>query len=129
MQFELGEFAGGGRTLQGGIFTPDPQRFAKAAVGVVLVHGVESYWYQGPPMFLAGYLAERGYAALGYNGAHSGESFRSSQFETAVQEVAAAIAYLKSRGYRDIFLVGHSLGTPAVALELDKLFLELRQLL
>jgi len=114
VQFELVEFPGGGRTLQGGMFMPDPKRFAKPAVGVVLVHGVESYWYQGPPMFLGGYLAERGYAALGYNGAHSGESFRSSEFETAVEEVGAAIAYMKSRGYRDIFLVGHSLGTPIV---------------
>jgi len=114
VHFELVEFPGGGRTLQGGMFLPDPQRFAKPAVGVVLVHGVESYWYQGPPMFLAGHLAQRGYAALGYNGAHSGESFRSSEFETAVQEVGAAIAYMKSRGYRDIFLVGHSLGTPIV---------------
>src|SRR5207237_10697472 len=79
-----------------------------------LVHGGTSYVYQGPPMFHGGLLAEQGYAALGYNGAHSGESFRSSDFETAVKEVGAAIAYMKSRGYRNIFLVGHSLGTPIV---------------
>jgi pimeloyl-ACP methyl ester carboxylesterase len=114
VQLELVEFQSGGRTLQGAMFTPDPKRFAQPRVGVVLVHGVESYWYEGPPMFLGGLLAERGYAALGYNGAHSGESFRNSEFETAVQEVGAAIAYMKSRGYRDIFLVGHSLGTPIV---------------
>ena len=108
---ELVEFPGGGRTVQGALFTPPGKR---PSVGVVLVHGVESYWYQGPPMFLGGLLAERGYAALAYNGAHSGESFRTSDFETAVHEVGAAIAYMKSRGYRDIFLVGHSLGTPIV---------------
>jgi pimeloyl-ACP methyl ester carboxylesterase len=112
--FELVEFQHEGKTLQGGFFAPDPKRHAKSDTGVVLVHGVESYWYQGPPMFLGGQLAEQGYAALGYNGAHSGESFRSSDFESAVKEVGAAIAYMKSRGYKNIFLVGHSLGTPIV---------------
>lgn len=114
VEFELVEFPAGGKTLQGGMFQPDVQRFAKPNVGVVLVHGVESYWYQGPPMFLAGLLAAQGYAALAYNGSHSGESFRTSEFETAVAEVGAAVAYMKSRGYRHIFLVGHSLGTPIV---------------
>ncbi|HUQ76201.1 MAG TPA: alpha/beta fold hydrolase [Burkholderiales bacterium] len=108
--FELVEFQSDGKTLQGGFFAPKQ----KSDTGVVLVHGVESYWYQGPPMFLGGLLAEQGYAALGYNGAHSGESFRSSDFETAVKEVGAAIAYMKARGYKNIFLVGHSLGTPIV---------------
>lgn len=114
VEFELVEFKDGAKTLQGGVFMPDAKRFAKPSVGVVLVHGVESYWYQGPPMFLGGLLAEQGYAALAYNGAHSGESFRTSDFETAVREVGAAIAYMKSRGYQSIFLVGHSLGTPIV---------------
>ncbi|HSU76798.1 MAG TPA: alpha/beta fold hydrolase [Burkholderiales bacterium] len=114
VEFELVEFSAGGKTLQGGLFVPDSKRFAKPLVGVVLVHGVESYWYEGPPMFLAGLLAEQGYAALAYNGAHSGESFRTSDFETAVREVGAAISYMKSRGYQRIALAGHSLGTPIV---------------
>ena len=107
---ELVEFQSEGKTVQGAMFLPK----GKSEIGVVLVHGVESYWYQGPPMFLGGLLAEQGFAALGYNGAHSGESFRSSEFETAVKEVGAAIAFMKSRGYTKIFLVGHSLGTPIV---------------
>ena len=114
VQVELVEFASGGKMVQGALFTPDPKRFDRPTTGVVFVHGVESYWYTGPPMFLGGYLAEQGYAVLGYNGSHSGESFRTSEFETAVQEVGAAIAYMKSRGYHEIFLVGHSLGTPIV---------------
>jgi len=107
---ELIEFQSEGKTVQGAMFQPK----TKSEAGVVLVHGVESYWYQGPPMFLGGLLAEQGFAALGYNGAHSGESFRSSEFETAVKEVGAAITYMKNRGYKKIFLVGHSLGTPIV---------------
>jgi pimeloyl-ACP methyl ester carboxylesterase len=114
VRVELVEFKAEGKTLQGAVFTPDPARYAKPKMAVVIVHGVESYWYQGPPMFLAGLLAERGYAALAYNGAHSGESFRTSDFETAVKEVGAAVADMKSRGFPAIFLVGHSLGTPIV---------------
>src|ERR1043165_2974285 len=113
VRWELFGFSADGRTLQGGFFAPAAGR-ASNDIGVVLVHGVESYWYQGPPMFLASLLADRGYAALAYNGAHSGESFRTSEFETAVREVGAAIAYMKSRGYQRIALAGHSLGTPIV---------------
>src|ERR1041384_986930 len=113
VRFELVEFSADGRTLQGGLFAPAAGR-ASNDIGVVLVHGVESYWYQGPPMFLGGGLAHRGYAALAYNGAHSGESFRTSEFETAVKEVGAAVTYMKGRGYRTIVVMGHSLGTPIV---------------
>lgn len=112
--FELIEFQSGGHVVQGGMFTPDPKVFSKPTTGVILVHGVESYWYSGPPMFLGAYLAELGYAALGYNGVHAGESFRTSEFETAVKEVGDAVAFMKARGFTKIFLVGHSLGTPIV---------------
>jgi pimeloyl-ACP methyl ester carboxylesterase len=114
VQFELVEFQSEGRVVQGGIFSPDPTVFAKPPTAVVLVHGVESYWYSGPPMFLGSSLAEQGYAALGYNGVHSGESFRTSEFETAVQQVGAAVEFMKERGFMNIVLVGHSLGTPIV---------------
>jgi pimeloyl-ACP methyl ester carboxylesterase len=114
VQFELVEFQSEGRIVQGGIFSPDPQVFANPTTGIVLVHGVESDWYSGPPMFLGAYLAEHGYATLGYNGIHSGRTFRTSEFETAVKEVGAAVTFLKARGFNRIFLVGHSLGTPIV---------------
>jgi pimeloyl-ACP methyl ester carboxylesterase len=112
VSFELIEFASGGRIAQGGFFGPDPKVFKQATTAVVLVHGVESYWYSGPTMFLGCYLAEAGYGALAYNGVHSGESFRTSEFEVAVKEVDAAIAFAKGRGFENIFLAGHSLGTP-----------------
>src|ERR1043166_4042782 len=98
VRFELVEFSADGPPLRGGFCAPAAGR-ASNDIGVVLVHGVESYWYQGPPMFLGGGLAHRGYAALAYNGAHSGESFRTSEFETAVKEVGAAVTYMKGRGY------------------------------
>jgi pimeloyl-ACP methyl ester carboxylesterase len=112
--FELVEFESGGRAVQGAIFSPDPKIFAECTTAVVLVHGVESYWYSGPTMFLACYLAEAGYTALAYNGIHSGETFRTSEFETAVKEVGDGISFVKTRGFSNIFLAGHSLGTPII---------------
>jgi pimeloyl-ACP methyl ester carboxylesterase len=112
--FELIEFQSGGRIVQGGVFTPDPKAFGKPTTGVILVHGTESHWYSGVPMFLGAYLAGLGYAGLGYDGVHAGESFRTSEFETAVKEVGDAVAFMKARGFTKIFLVGHSLGTPIV---------------
>ena len=114
VSFELIEFQSGGRSVQGGLFAPDPKRFHQPGTAVVLVHGVEAYWYSGPTMFLGCYLAEAGYAALAYNGVHSGESFRTSEFELAVEEVGHAIAFAQAHGFNNIFLAGHSLGTPIV---------------
>ena len=65
-------------------------------------------------MFFGCYLAEAGYTALAYNGVHSGESFRTSEFEVAVEEVDAAIAFVQARGFKNIVLAGHRLGTPIV---------------
>lgn len=112
--FELIEFRSNGRDVQGGIFSPDAKLFQPATTAVVLVHGVESYWYSAPTMFLGAYLAEAGYTVLGYNGVHSGDSFRTSEFESAVSEAGDAVAFMAGRGFDKIFLVGHSLGTPIV---------------
>jgi pimeloyl-ACP methyl ester carboxylesterase len=112
--FELIEFQSAGKAVQGGIFHPDPSLYAAPTTAAVLVHGVESYWYSGPTMFLGCYLAEAGYSALVYNGAHSGETFRNSEFEVAVREVGDAVSFVKARGFRNVFLAGHSLGTPIV---------------
>src|SRR4051812_18684021 len=103
---ELVEFPSARRSVQGCIFSPDPKLFGQPPTAVVMVHGVEAYWYAPPIVFLGSYLAEAGYTALGYNGAHSGESFRTSEFSTAVEEVAAAVAFTKSRGFEKIFLIG-----------------------
>ncbi len=112
--FELIEFRSNGRDVQGGIFSPDPKLFQPATTAVVLVHGVESYWYSAPTMFLGAYLAEAGYTVIGYNGVHSGDNFRTSEFETAVSEAGDAVSFMAGRGFDKIFLVGHSLGTPIV---------------
>lgn len=111
---ELIEFKSGGRDVQGCIFAPDARRFHPSTTAVIMVHGVEAYWHAAPTMFLGCLLADEGYTVLGYNGVHSGESFRTSEFESAVQEVGDALAFMKARGFDEIFLLGHSLGTPIV---------------
>ena len=108
---ELVEFASGGRRVQGALFSSTKEA---ARDGVLLVHGVESFWYAGPSMFLACGLADHGYATLAYNGVHSGQGFRLSNFEDAVAEVGDAISFFKARGVERVFLAGHSLGTPIV---------------
>lgn len=111
---ELIEFNGNGREVQGALFTPDPSRFSAALAAIVLVHGVESYWYSAPTLPMACLFAEAGYAVLGYNGVHSGDSFRASEFADAVTEAGDAVEFMNRRGFDNIFLVGHSLGTPIV---------------
>ena len=109
---ELVEFNSGGRSVQGAMFSP--ARYIDPDTAVVLVHGVENFWYVGPTMFLATSLAGRGFTTFGYNGAHSGPTFRWSTFEAAVQEVDDAIRLMKQRGFKRIVLIGHSLGTPII---------------
>ena len=110
---ELIEFASHGRAVQGVVFAPaagQPRR----DTAVIFVHGVEHFWFLGPTMFLAPALASRGFTTLGYNGVHSGLTFRHSSFDDAVDEVDDAIRFIKERGFSRIVLFGHSLGTPII---------------
>lgn len=113
VQTELVEFDSCGRHVQGALFSPSLSA-GRSETAVILVHGVEQFWYVGPTMFLAASLAERGYSAFGYNGIHSGQTFRWSNFETAVQEVGDAVAFMKQRSFKRVVLIGHSLGTPII---------------
>jgi pimeloyl-ACP methyl ester carboxylesterase len=110
---ELVEFDSGDRRVQGALFSPS-ENAARSDMAVILVHGVEQFWYVGPTMFLAASLAGCGFTTLGYNGCHCGPTFRWSRFESAVQEVGDAIAFVKQRGFTRIVLIGHSLGTPII---------------
>ena len=110
---ELVEFASGTRPVNGAVFHPDQQTLQQDTA-IILVHGVEQFWYVGPTMFLATSLAAHGFTTFGYNGVHSGSTFRWSSFEAAVQEVGDAIEFMKGRGFQRIALIGHSLGTPII---------------
>src|SRR6185312_4588408 len=95
---ELVEFDSGGRRVQGAVFSSE-QTKAAPDTAVILVHGVEMFWYLGPTMFLATSLAGRGFTTFGYNGVHSGLTFRWSTVEGAEQEVDAARQCRKQRGF------------------------------
>ncbi len=110
---ELVEFTSGMRRVNGVVFHPD-RATPQQDTAIILVHGVEQFWYVGPTMFLATSLAAHGFTTFGYNGVHSGQTFRWSSFEAAVQEVGDAIAFMKGRGFRRTALIGHSLGTPII---------------
>jgi pimeloyl-ACP methyl ester carboxylesterase len=110
---ELVEFAHGSRAVQGVVFHPATER-RTGDTAAIFVHGVENFWFLGPTMFLAPALADRGITTLGYNGVHSGLTFRQSTFEDAVDEVDSAIGFMKARGFSRIALFGHSLGTPII---------------
>jgi pimeloyl-ACP methyl ester carboxylesterase len=109
---ELVEFDSGGRRVNGAVFHPG--QAGRPDTAVILVHGVEQFWYAGPTMFLATSLAGHGFTTFGYNGVHSGPTFRWSRFEEAVQEAGDAIAFMKRRDFRRVVLIGHSLGTPII---------------
>ena len=110
---ELIAFDGLSGSIQGIVFHPPPSN-EKVEVAIIFVHGVEHFWFLGPTMFLAPALAAAGYTTMGYNGTHSGLTFRHSRFEDAVTEINYAVAFMKSRGFHRIILVGHSLGTPII---------------
>jgi hypothetical protein len=74
VQTELVEFNSGGHCVQGAIFKPSAH-IHQSDTAVILVHGVEQFWYVGPTMFLATSLAGRGFTTFGYNGTHSGPTF------------------------------------------------------
>ncbi len=102
------------KVLKGGFFNPDPNVFGKPRTGIVVIHGVQAAWDNGVPLFLASFLAQKGYATLGINCDHAGTSFRTSQIETAIKDVGAAIQFMNRKGFKNIFLTGHSLGTIVV---------------
>ena len=110
---ELVEFESGVRRVNGAVFHPAPQNL-RPDTAVILIHGVEQFWYAGPTMFLATSLAGHGFTTFGYNGVHSGPTFRWSRFEEAVREAGDAIAFIRRRKFHRIVLIGHSLGTPII---------------
>ena len=92
---QLVEFANRSRAVQGVVFTPVAgQPISDTAA--IFVHGVEHFWFLGPTMFLAPAIANQGMTTLGYNGIHSGLTFRHSTFEEAVDEVDDAIRFCSS---------------------------------
>jgi pimeloyl-ACP methyl ester carboxylesterase len=104
--------------LHGAMFTPDGNN---SDLALIFVHGVAMNFYL-PPLFTFGQeLSARGHHSFVINTrghdwiARAGnlQKFGGSAYEMledCVADIAGAIEFLKTRGYRRFALIGHSLG-------------------
>ncbi|MEO6081294.1 MAG: hypothetical protein ABIQ86_16210 [Steroidobacteraceae bacterium] len=101
-----------GATLSGLLYSP--KRPGKTGVVLVpqgmggFIDGLHDY---GP---LAQHLMDSGYYLLLSN-MRTASGWTYERFESALPEVAAAVAMLKSRGVENVILLGTSLGGPRIA--------------
>ncbi len=92
------------------IYTPNP----KAIAGVIVVHGLGLHPDWGLNGYLRTQLADRGYATLSVQmpvlaADAKGEQY-SPLFPEAAERLAAAVAYLRGKGFRKVAIVSHSMG-------------------
>ena len=100
--------------LGGLLYTPEKEPLRDGTTGVVCIHGVTGEFYGGVPGFLSPLLAERGYICLSINMRNHGLAYANSIFEDCEKDIRAAIKFLSEKGFRKLFLVGHSLGVTEV---------------
>ena len=86
----------------------------RADAGVVMVHGYGGNFYSGTMSFLPEALAERGYTTLTLNMRDHDRSPKKNLFEENLPDIAAGVDELARRGYKALFLYGHSMGTNRV---------------
>lgn len=102
------ELASGRRFLA--IWTPN----AKAAAGVIVVHGLGMHPDWGLINPLRSRLAEHGYATLSVQMPVASKEVRGDRypplFPEAAERLAAAVAFLRARGLKKIAIVSHSMG-------------------
>lgn len=85
---------------------------------VIQVHGVlGNFLARGTPRLLPPALLERGYSSFVINTrmAFLGQIMGEGIFNDAIYDVEASIDYLTREGYRNIFILGYSLGANIVA--------------
>lgn len=86
----------------------------RADAGIVMVHGYGGNFYSGIMSFLPKVLSDRGYATLALNMRDHDLGPKKNRFEENLSDIAAAVDELARRGYQDLFLYGHSMGTNRV---------------
>lgn len=82
--------------------------------GVVMVHGYGGNFYSGTMSFLPEALAGHGYTTLALNMRDHDLGPKKNLFEENLPDIAAGVDELSRRGYKDLFLYGHSMGTNRV---------------
>lgn len=90
----------------------------KNAPIIILVHGVLGHFLaRGTPRQMPPMLIEYGINSFSINTrmAYLGQIFGHAIFDTTVYDIDAALEYLKKSGYRNIFILGFSLGANIAA--------------
>ena len=85
-----------------------------ADVGVVMVHGYGGNFYSGTLSFLPEALTVHGYTTLALNMRDHDLGPKKNRFEENLPDIAAGVDELARRGYKNLFLYGHSMGTNRV---------------
>lgn len=103
--------------LDGAWYEPEGET---ANGAVLLMHGNQGNFYVGPPRFLPPALAPAGFASLAFNrrghdilGTHGGRDPVGGALQTTQEQVddnETAAAWLRVRGFRSPWVIGHSHG-------------------
>ena len=116
-----------GLRLDGAFYPPIGYEHRAGPVdAVLLIHGSRGNFYDGATQSMAEDLSSQGYACLPLNtNAHDtawynpdSREFKGNAFEILADtciDIRAGIDHLAERGYRDIGLLGHSMGAVRVA--------------
>jgi pimeloyl-ACP methyl ester carboxylesterase len=107
-----------GVPLHGALYVSENERPYDLAV--LTYHGSGANFYSGPPGFLAPALPGRGYTALSMNLRDHGRFHEKSPFEPCELDIAAAVAFLRRRGFQRVVIFGHSMSVTQVVYYLGR---------
>jgi pimeloyl-ACP methyl ester carboxylesterase len=79
---------------------------------IITLHGSEGYAMSGINVWLAPYIATKGYSVIAPNKRNSGKHFYKSLFDWCEEDIASIIDYLETCDdhFRKVTIIGHSLG-------------------
>jgi len=100
-----------GITLTGVLRRPHTVR---KKAGVVMIHGYSGNFYSGIMAFLPEAIADCDFAVLALNMRDHDRVPKKNLFEENRYDIAAAVDEMARRGYRPMYLYGHSMGTNRV---------------
>ena len=88
---------------------------------MLYVHGLGSNFYKSQRIFvMAQQFVKAGWAFLSFNNRGHDRWADSEKFTDCVKDIAAAIKFVRGRGFREIVLVGHSTGCNKIVYALSK---------
>ncbi|MBI5167531.1 MAG: alpha/beta fold hydrolase [candidate division NC10 bacterium] len=106
-------FTSDGVRLDGAFYTPEKAPI-KPRVGILFIHGYAGNFYTSVQAFLPKAMAERGYPSLAINTRDHDKGPKTSLFEQSRLDIEVMVKFLRDKGYSEVVLVGHSMGTNRV---------------